>query len=132
VRASGVLTLCRDPNCLVFAIFSSMLMCIGLTAFHMIPCDNLTKLPERLQMGIYGKYTYFFKRRIGQAFQCYPGNDRELKKYNRKCANIINEVGSTAQKLSIASEQNVKLRQTRYRALPGKWQQRQPGSTKNF
>ena len=72
---------------MIFAIFSSILMCIGLTRSILNPLGQFDKAAKKIcRGGFYSENMLFLQKMNWASYPMFSGNERELKKYNlEKC-----------------------------------------------
>jgi methyl-accepting chemotaxis protein len=91
--------------CLIFAIFSSILMCIGLTRSILIPLQQFDKAAKRIAQGDFtANIRLSSKDELGKLSLVIQEMTESLKSIIANVQRSSMEVGSTAQKLSISSE----------------------------
>jgi len=91
--------------CLIFAIFSSILMCIGLTRSILIPLKQFDKAAKRIAVGDFTtNISMSSKDELGKLSHVLQEMTESLKGIIGTVQRSSMEVGSTAQKLSISSE----------------------------
>jgi methyl-accepting chemotaxis protein len=91
---------------LIFAIFSSILMCIGLARSILIPLKQFDKSAKRIAEGDFtAKIGLSSKDELGRLSLVLQGMNENLKSLIEKVQRSAMEVGLTAQKVSTSSEQ---------------------------
>ena len=91
--------------CLVFAIFSSILMCIGLTRSVLIPLRQFDKAAKKIAGGDFtANIRLSSKDELGKLSNAIQEMTESLKSIITNVQRSSVKVGTTAQKLSISSE----------------------------
>ena len=92
--------------CILFAIFSSILMCIGLTRSIMKPLKAFSHTADRISQGdLTTEVVVSSKDELGQLAEFFRKMTSNLRHLTGKVKNVSSKVANTAQGLSASSKE---------------------------